>query len=288
MRWKITRFGVRALTNYLSWLTQGLRKRRTQTSYETLRCLKVVQARQILLRLRRWGRLRGRRLPCRRLRCGWARRLLLPHCRLLRRFGVVDDNLLRRSRWNRRLRRLQIRSQPRDLSFLGRRQTLNPLRQLLARALKRAQIVCDRLKIVFRPKSPRYFDHITQHVIQGIEIAVEFESCGQILGLRAQLRDDLRESALQVALNRIHVRQRLFLRAAVRLPAVNSQIRQVGLRALCARLELRQHSVQLSYRRIRNRLPLYGRGSSLRRILPIRGRRSRHRTRLGHGGRGAQ
>ncbi len=97
-------------------------------------------------------------LACRSRR--WLRRGLLLHRRLLRRLIIVHHNLFRRShRRNRRLRRLQLRTQPHNFRFLRCRQILDPLRQLLPRILKTAQIVRERLQIVFRSECPHVLHH---------------------------------------------------------------------------------------------------------------------------------
>ena len=118
------------------------------------------------------------------------RRWLFLRRRLLRRLVIIYHNLLRRLRRNRRPRGLQVRAQPHNLRLFLRRQTLNPLRQLLPRALERVQIVRQRLQIVFRSKRPRSLYYAAHHVIQRVEIAIELEGRRHIFRRAAQLRDD--------------------------------------------------------------------------------------------------
>src|ERR1039458_6552629 len=94
--------------------------------------------------------------------------------RLLRRLGVIHNNLLRWRRW-RRGQRLDLRAQTRQLIFLARRQFLHALAKRTPGSLESVHVVAQVLKLILRSERPRIFHHRTKVVIQHNEIAVELK-----------------------------------------------------------------------------------------------------------------
>src|SRR5271165_2445398 len=160
--------------------------------------------------LRRRGTRRSVRRCRRRLRF---RRFLFQ--RLLWRFGVIHNNLLRSRRWRRcrrcRSQRLDLRPQTRQLIFLAGGQFLHALAEGMTRAFESSHVVNQALKLILRSECARRFHHRTKHVVQRIEVAVEFETHSQIFRRVVQLRDDFGQRRSQVALDGLHVRERLLL-----------------------------------------------------------------------------
>src|SRR5207245_4001086 len=92
-----------------------------------------------------------------------------------------------------------------------------------------------------------------EHVIKRIEVAIKLESCAQVLGRTLQLADNLRQSGLKIPLDRLDIRQGLFLRTRIHLPLLNSQLAEIGLGRFGSLLQRSDDPIQLATGSIGNR-----------------------------------
>lgn len=203
----------------------------------------------------RGTRLRRLRLRRRRIRLRWCVRLrgwLLLGRFLRSRLGVVHDDLLR-GRWRRRRQRLYLPSQMSKFVLLGGRQLLHSFSHGSARAFESVHIIAKTLKLVSRSECSRRFHDGSENVIERIKIAIKLKAGGEILGRAANLRHNLRQGRLEIALNGIDISLRLALSGPVSLPLFDSHPCQITLYRRRSRFQLVKNAVKLTHRCVGDR-----------------------------------
>ena len=97
---------------------------------------------------------------------------------------------------------MHLGAQAGEFRFLGVGQSADAISQRAAGILERIQVIFQGLKFVFAAEGAGVFNHRAEHVIEGVEVAIELEAGGQAFRRIAQVADDGRQRGLEVALDR--------------------------------------------------------------------------------------